>query len=84
MSVLLADTQKQVQDLLVRNGLLTQEELDNLRDKAQQDNEPLFSLLVNEGHISNEELTKLIAQATNVPYVNLVDAKVNPKVLGLL
>lgn len=84
MSVLLADTQKQVQDLLVRNGLLTQEELDNLRDKAQQVNEPLFSLLVNEGHISNEELTKLIAQATNVPYVNLVDAKVNPKVLGLL
>ena len=73
MSVLLADTQNQVQNLLVQNNLLTQEELDNLRNKAQKDSEPLFSLLVNEGHISNEDLTKLIAQATNVPYVNLVE-----------
>ena len=84
MSVLLADTQNQVQNLLVQNNLLTQEELDNLRNKAQKDSEPLFSLLVNEGHISNEDLTKLIAQATNVPYVNLVEARVNPKVLALL
>ena len=34
--------------------------------------------------LSNEDLTKAIAQVTKVPYVNLTNARVNPKVLSLL
>lgn len=84
MSVLLADTQKQVEDLLVQNGLISKDILGELRTKSSTSSEPLFSILISEGHISNEDLTKTIAQVTRVPYVNLANARVNPKVLALL
>ncbi len=84
MSVLLADTQKQVEELLVQNGLITADELKKLHARATAENQPFLSLLVGENHVSNEDLTKTIAQVTKVPYVNLLNAKVNPKVLSLL
>ena len=84
MSVLLADTRKQVEDLIVKKGLIKAQELDNLRAKAVADDTPFLTLLVDEGHISTEELTKAIAQITKVPYVNLLNARVKPEVLSLL
>ncbi|MFO0881875.1 MAG: GspE/PulE family protein [Candidatus Saccharimonadales bacterium] len=84
MSVLLADTQKQVEELLVQNGLISSDELKKLHARATADNQPFLSLLVSENHVSNEDLTKTIAQVTKVPYVNLSNAKVNPKILSLL
>jgi type IV pilus assembly protein PilB len=84
VSVLLADTQKQVEELLVQNGLITADELKKLHARATAENQPFLSLLVGENHVSNEDLTKTIAQVTKVPYVNLLNAKVNPKVLSLL
>lgn len=84
MSILLSDTQKQVEDILVSNGLITAGELKDLQAKSTTQSEPFLSFLVNAGHITNEDLTKAIAQATKVPYVNLANARVNPKILGLL
>jgi len=84
MSVLMADTQKQVEDLLVQNGRITSDELKDLHTRAIAGGQPFLTLLVGEGHVSNEDLTKVIAQVTRVPYVNLSNAKVNPKVLSLL
>lgn len=84
MSVLLASTQKLVEDDLVARGLLKGSDLDSLKKKAESLNKPLFSMLVTDGHISDEELTKSIAIATKVPYVNLAETKVNPQVLSLL
>lgn len=84
MSVLSATAQKQVEDELVANGIITAENLQTLHAKADQDHTPLFGLLVKEGGVSNEQLTKVVAHANKVPYVNLLDARVDPKVLGLL
>lgn len=84
MSVLLASTQKLVEEDLVSRGLLKGDELDSLKKKAETLNKPLFAMLLTEGHISDEELTKSIAIATKVPYVNLMETKVNPQVLSLL
>src|SRR6201999_3011383 len=41
-------------------------------------------LLATEGKISNEVLTKTIAKVTNVPYVNLSNAKIDSEILALL
>jgi type IV pilus assembly protein PilB len=41
-------------------------------------------LLVNEGHVSDEELTKALATVSNIPYVNLSVARIDPKTLDLL
>lgn len=84
MSVLLADTQKQVEKLLVENGLISEDELKKLHARSTANGDPFLSLLIGEGHVTNEDLTKVIAQVTKVPYVNLANARVNTKVLALL
>lgn len=84
MTILSAQSQKQVEDTLVRDGLITQDKLSEVRDKAEHENVPLFSLLVKEGYITNEALTKAMARVSKVPYVNLTGARVSPQILTLL
>ena len=84
MPVLLEDTQKQVEALLVQKGLITSQELEKVHTRAKEKGAPLLQVLVEEEYIAGEELTKAIAQVTRVPYVNLGAARVNPKVLSLL
>ena len=69
---------------LIDKGLVTQEVIKSLHLKAEQESKPLFSLLVSEGHVTNEQLTKTIADVNNVPYVNLSNAKIDPEILSLL
>jgi type IV pilus assembly protein PilB len=84
MSVLSEAAQKQVESGLVQQGLLNTNTLESLRKKAETQHTPLFSLLVSEGKISNEVLTRTIAQVTKVPYVNLSEVVVDSAILALL
>lgn len=84
MSVLVADTQKQVEDLLVQEKLVSLEVLKQLHEEASASGEPFLSLLVTKGHIGPEDLTKCVARVTKVPYVNLQNVKVDQKILALL
>ncbi|HLB66379.1 MAG TPA: ATPase, T2SS/T4P/T4SS family [Candidatus Saccharimonadales bacterium] len=84
MSVLSATTQKQVEETLVHDGLLANDKLAVVKQKAAQQNSPLLGLLVSDGLVTNEVLTKTIAKITRVPYVNLSQARINPKTLNLL
>jgi hypothetical protein len=43
-----------------------------------------LALLVNEGHVMTKQLTKALATVSNVPYVNLSVARIDPKTLDLL
>lgn len=84
MSVLSTETQSKVEELLVSQGLLTKEKLAELKEKSKKDNTPFLSLLISEGHISDEVLTKTTANASGVPYVNLSNATISPVILNLL
>jgi len=84
MSVLSAATQKQVEDKLIAEGLLKSEELRELKDKAISESKPFLSLLVSDGKVSNEQLTKTIAHVTKVPYVNLINVQIDSEILSLL
>jgi type IV pilus assembly protein PilB len=84
MSVLSATTQKQVEDELVKNGLITETQLDDIKKAAESSGTPFFGMLVSGGHLTNEQLTRTIADVTKVPYVNLSNAKVDPRTLELL
>jgi type IV pilus assembly protein PilB len=84
MSVLSSTTQKQVEEKLVSDGLISQEKLDEIRKKASEEGTPLFSALVQQGFITNESLTKTTASVTKVPYVNLLNARVDGNILGLI
>jgi len=84
MSVLVADSQKQLEQLLVSDNLITKEKIDELHIKSKKTGEPFLSLVIKEGGVSNEELTRLSSKISNVPYVNLLNAKINGKILDLL
>ncbi|HUS25760.1 MAG TPA: GspE/PulE family protein [Nevskiaceae bacterium] len=84
MSVLSTAAQKQVEETLIKNGVITADHLAELKDKAEKDSQPFLSVLVGEGKVSDEALTKAIAQATKVPYVNLAQARIESDVLDLL
>jgi type IV pilus assembly protein PilB len=84
MSVLSATAQKQVEETLVKDGVISDETLTQQQKKADTAHTPLFSLLVTDGKVSNEALTKAIAHVTKVPYVNLSNAHVDFAVLNLL
>lgn len=84
MNVLTPTTQQHIEDLLVKDGSITKEQLEKIKEKAKASNEPFFSLLVNEGHVNDEQLTKAFAEVNSIPYVNLSVARIEPKTLDLL
>ena len=84
MSVLSTSVQQQVEESLVKDGLLSSEQLEELKHKAESDKTPLLSLIVNSGAVNDEALTHAIAKTTKVPYVNLSNATIDADVLDLL
>jgi type IV pilus assembly protein PilB len=84
MSVLSATTEQQVADALVSSGMISEDRLNEGREAAAKASTPLFGFLVKNGFITDEQLTKAHATVTQMPYVNLTNAKVEPKILQLL
>lgn len=84
MSVLSATLQNQISDSLVKDGLITNDEIATILADSKTQHVPFLSLLVSEGHISNEELTKYSARANKLMYVNLLNAQIDPAILELL
>ena len=84
MSVLSEEIQKQVERVLVERKLLTPALAKKLRKKSTENHVPFLQLLMSDGGISNEMLTKTIANVTNVPYVNLSNATIDAETLSLL
>jgi type IV pilus assembly protein PilB len=84
MSVLSAETQKKVEDALVEQKLISRVKMDELKNRAKTESVPLFSLLISDGKITDETLTRTIAHSSNVPYVNLSSATISKSVLDLL
>lgn len=84
MSILTDDNQKKLEALLVSEGLVKADELAKFHKDAQKAGKPLFGLLVEQKVISNEALTRCIAQVSGVPYVDLSDAAIEQSVLDLL
>lgn len=84
MNTLTATAQTHVEEILVSDGLITKDKLASLKTQAQQQDKSLFGLLLAEEHITDEQLTKALSVANNVPYVNLSHARIDSKTLELL
>jgi type IV pilus assembly protein PilB len=84
MSVLSPGAQTKTEDILIEQGLITKDKLNLIKSQAKTQNKPFFSVLLEEGHISDEQLTRALAAANDIPYVNLSEVHINPKVLELL
>jgi len=84
MSVLSEQAASQVEEELISAKILTRADVAELKKLSKDSSTPLFSLFVKSGKVTNEQLTKAIAHVSKVPYVNLLDAKIDTKVLELL
>lgn len=84
MSVLSESTQRAVEKALVEDGLLKAEDAKAIHAEASAKNTPFLAAIIASGKVTNEALTKTIAKVTNVPYVNLSNAKIDPDLLSLI
>jgi type IV pilus assembly protein PilB len=84
VSVLSATGQQQLEDTLVSGGMLTQEQLDTAKVDAKKAAKPILGFLLGSKLITDEQLTKATAIVTKMPYVNLLSAHIEPKILSLL
>lgn len=84
MSVLSQDIQERVEKKLIETKLISKSVAEKLKAKAKANQTPFMQLLVTDGGISTEELTKIVAKITNVPYVNLSKARIDSDILALL
>jgi type IV pilus assembly protein PilB len=84
MPVLTEEIQVELEKLLVEEKVLSAVQIDEHRKAAKASGTPLFSELVQSSAVSNEELTRLIAKVSNLPYVDLSEATIEQSVLLLL
>ncbi len=84
MSVLSEESQAQVETRLIEDGILTKADFAEIKANAKEAGTPLFVALVTSGRVTNEQLTKAIAFTSKLPYVNLLEARVEPQILELL
>lgn len=84
MSILSESSQKTIEDTLLKDKQISLADLQKLKKSAEETSKPFFEVLVTDGHISNEYLTKVTAGINKVPYVNLLEARIERDVLRLL
>ena len=84
MSVLSETNEKQLEDLLVEDKIISAEELETKKAEARQLKKPLLMYILEQKVIDQEQLTKYTAQVLNLPYVNLKAAQIDVEILKLL
>jgi type IV pilus assembly protein PilB len=84
MSVLSETNEKQLEGLLVSDGVISADDLETRKAEARQLKKPIISYLLDQNVIDRELLTKYTAQVLNLPYVNLKAAQIDAEILKLL
>lgn len=84
MALLTTDLQDKLTKLLVDEGLVARDVIEQAREEASRTSKPLFSLLLEKGIVNEELLTHASAQISGVPYVNLTNSLIDEQVLNLL
>jgi len=84
MALLTGDIQGKLVSLLISEGLVSENVLDDAKIASTKSNTPLLGLLTEQGIVDDELLTHAIAQVSGVPYVNLTNSVIDQSILGLL
>lgn len=66
-------------DLLVKNELITKEQLDEALALQKETDEKIGEILVKSGYISEKELAKALSEQLRIPYVSLSKGTLEPK-----
>jgi type IV pilus assembly protein PilB len=76
--------QTQIGELLLRENLISQEQLDKALTEQQQTGTRIGFSLVTSGAVSETELTRLLSRQYRVPAVDLSEVEVDAKILKLV
>jgi type IV pilus assembly protein PilB len=76
--------QDRLGDMLVREGLITDEQLQDGFREARKEGTRLGHALVHLGFVAEDQLTRLLAKQYRVPAVDLGKVQVDPKILRLI
>jgi type IV pilus assembly protein PilB len=75
---------EQLKAFLLDAKLITKEQFEQCLKIAEEKNQSIEEVLISEGFISEEELTKLKAYILGIPFVNLEKEIVDPEVLKII
>lgn len=82
--MLSVESQHKIEELLVKNNLLTQQQLDDAQAAAAKESKPLIAFIATSGVVSEEDLTRVSAEAMAVPYANLANVNIPAEVTQLI
>jgi type IV pilus assembly protein PilB len=71
-------------EILVRQGLVSPEQLNEAKQMAKESGTKLPDALVRLGYATSEDITKAIAEQHNLPYINIGDVTIPPSVIELV
>ncbi|MBN1822756.1 MAG: Flp pilus assembly complex ATPase component TadA [Endomicrobiales bacterium] len=75
---------KYIGEILLENNFITKEQLKEALSEQQKTKEKIGTILIKRGYIKEEDLMKCLAISFRIPYVRLVDLKVDDAVLKLV
>jgi type IV pilus assembly protein PilB len=84
MALLTAEIQEKLVRLLIDEGLVSAEAINQAKDLSASSKKPLFSVLSDQNIVDDELITHAIAQVSGVPYVNLSNSVIDQAILNLL
>ncbi|MDO8741797.1 MAG: ATPase, T2SS/T4P/T4SS family, partial [Candidatus Roizmanbacteria bacterium] len=73
---------EKLKEIILKSGFIIPEDLENAGKKALERSKDLGDILIEDGLVSEEYLTKIIAEAIGVDYIALSEIKIPPEVLG--
>jgi type IV pilus assembly protein PilB len=76
--------EKIIIDLLNDSGLVTKTDISVALKKSKETNQPLGSVLVSNGKLTEKDWNKIQAVALGIPFVSLEGEKIDPNVLTLI
>jgi type IV pilus assembly protein PilB len=76
--------EKVIINLLNDSGLVTKTDISVALKKSEESNQPLGSILVSNGKLTEKDWNKIQAVALGIPFVSLEGEKIDPEVLTLI
>jgi type IV pilus assembly protein PilB len=84
MAVPAAATSERIGDLLMREGLITREQLDRALQEQKQNGTRVGYNLVKLGYVQETEITRMLARQYRMPAVDLSKFEVDPRIAKLI
>ncbi len=84
MSVLTSENQNKALKLLVDEGLVSSEQIEEAKQKASLEQRPIISYLIEEKIAFPETITHINAIISGIPYVDLTEAVIQQDILTLM